>query len=60
MVWSIRISKFYRNSSSTGIVVRYSIHAIEMETASDSLHDVRGCKNVVKNLAAHDFKLLYK
>ena len=31
-----------------------------METASDSFHDVRGWKKVVKNLAAYDFKHLYK
>jgi hypothetical protein len=31
-----------------------------METASDSLHDFRAWKKVVKNLAAYDFKLLYK
>ena len=28
--------------------------------ASDSLHNVRGWKKVVKNLAAYVFKLLYK
>ena len=33
---------------------------IEMETASDSLHDIRGWKKVVKNLGAYDFNLLYK
>jgi hypothetical protein len=33
---------------------------IETETATDSLHDVRAWKKVVKNLAAYDFKLLYK
>ena len=30
-----------------------------MEMASDSLHDVRGWKKVVKNMAGYDFKLLY-
>ena len=34
---------------------------IETETASDSLHDVRGWKKVVKNLAAYVLKHnLYK
>ena len=31
-----------------------------MEMASDSLHDIRGWKKVVKNLGAYDFNLLYK
>ena len=41
-------------------IVEDIIHTIERETASDSLHDFRGWKKVVKNLGAYDFKLLYK
>ena len=37
-----------------------TLHSLETETASDSLHGVRGWKKVVKNLAAFVFKLLYK
>ena len=35
-----------------------NLHTIETETASDSLHDVRGWKKVFKNLGNHVIKLL--
>ena len=38
----------------------FHLQQIETDTASDSLHDIRGWKKVVKNLGAYDFNLLYK
>ena len=38
----------------------YVVYTIEMETASDSLYDIKGWKKVGKNLGAYDFNVLYK
>ena len=58
--WNIPIpTHLFRNKTTWIKYATFIVYTIEMETASDSLHDIRGWK-VVKNLGAYDFNLLYK